>query len=241
MYKVWVNATDPGGSGVYTRKWYLFNTKTNLPPNAPDNPSPANGSTQVQLNIDLCWTGGDPDSETVTYDVYFGSSFPLTKIKSNISSCTSYITNLNYGTKYYWKVIAWDNNGNKNSSALWSFTTKTDTSPPSLDITQPKKGYLYYNILGGLLKGKRLLLVTTLVIGPIEVIATATDSLSGMNRVEFYIGNDLKHTDYQAPYTWEWNERTPFFPYMLTVKAYDNSSNVSVINLPVWKVQIIKY
>jgi hypothetical protein len=26
-YKVWVNATDPTGSGVYTRKWYTFTTK----------------------------------------------------------------------------------------------------------------------------------------------------------------------------------------------------------------------
>jgi hypothetical protein len=26
-YKVWVNATDPTGSGLYTRKWYTFTTK----------------------------------------------------------------------------------------------------------------------------------------------------------------------------------------------------------------------
>ena len=26
-YKVWVNATDPNGSGLYTRKWYTFTTQ----------------------------------------------------------------------------------------------------------------------------------------------------------------------------------------------------------------------
>ena len=30
-YKVWVNATDPTGSGLYTRRWYTFTTKANLP------------------------------------------------------------------------------------------------------------------------------------------------------------------------------------------------------------------
>ena len=30
-YKVWVNATDPAGSGLYTREWYVFTTKVNQP------------------------------------------------------------------------------------------------------------------------------------------------------------------------------------------------------------------
>jgi hypothetical protein len=237
MYKVWVNATDPGGSDAFTRKWYLFTTKTNLPPNEPSNPIPTNGSTQIQLNTDLCWTGGDPDSNYVTYDVYFGSSFPLAKIKSNITSTTCYITNLNYGTKYYWKIRAWDDNHNTNVSDLWSFTTKIDTSPPSLDITQPKKGYCYYNLLGGLLQGKRLIIFTTMIWGPIEVIASASDSQSGMNRVEFYLNNEWKYTDNSDPYIWEWKERELVFPYVITVKAYDNSGNPpSVMSRNVWKI-----
>ena len=28
-YKIWVNATDPAGSNLYTRRWYIFTTKTN--------------------------------------------------------------------------------------------------------------------------------------------------------------------------------------------------------------------
>jgi len=28
-YKIWINATDPTGSGQYTRNWYTFTTKTN--------------------------------------------------------------------------------------------------------------------------------------------------------------------------------------------------------------------
>ncbi len=43
-YKVWVNATDPGGSNLFTRGWYIFTTKTSLPPDF-GLPSPENGST----------------------------------------------------------------------------------------------------------------------------------------------------------------------------------------------------
>ena len=44
-YKVWVNATDPApaGSGQWTRRWYTFTTKANLPP-VLGTPSPVNGS-----------------------------------------------------------------------------------------------------------------------------------------------------------------------------------------------------
>ncbi len=32
IYTVWVNATDPGGSGLYTRKWYTFTTFSDSAP-----------------------------------------------------------------------------------------------------------------------------------------------------------------------------------------------------------------
>ena len=31
-YTIWVNATDPTGSNLYTRRWYTLTTKINLPP-----------------------------------------------------------------------------------------------------------------------------------------------------------------------------------------------------------------
>jgi FlaG/FlaF family flagellin (archaellin) len=43
-YRIWVNATDPTGSSLYTRRWYSFTTKINLSP-VFGTPSPANGST----------------------------------------------------------------------------------------------------------------------------------------------------------------------------------------------------
>jgi hypothetical protein len=334
-YTVWVNATDPGGSGSYTRRWYIFTTKVNTPPNVPSNPSPANGSTGVSINTDLSWTGGDPDSgdtvtydvyfgtttspsiimhnqttlvydpgelsyniyywkikawdnhgasamgplwhfttinsppnkpsnpyptngstqvslntdlswsggdpddgDFVTYDVYFGSLFPLPKIKSNISGTTCYLSNLNSSTKYYWKIQAWDNHGNTNIGNLWSFTTILDTTPPSLAITQPKIGYRYINISNIQHEKFKLwlyILRWTLIIGPIQVKVTASDSQSGINRVEFYLDNELQSTDYTEPYTWLWDNEEQLFPYRLTIKAYDNQNNFNSLTLRVWK------
>ena len=49
-YKIWVNATDPDGSGQYTRRWYTFTTKANTPPKF-GVPIPANASTGNLLNL----------------------------------------------------------------------------------------------------------------------------------------------------------------------------------------------
>lgn|GEM_PF-2509773 len=209
----------------------------NQPPCAPYNPSPTNGATEVPVNSDLSWSCSDPDvGDFITYDVYFGSTIPLLKIKSNISGASCMLDNLNYSTKYYWKIVAWDNHQNMNVSPLWSFTTKLDTTGPNLAITSPKKGYIYINILNGHIQRKFPILITTFVIGQVDVVATSSDSQSGVNRVEFYVDTDLKLKDYTSPYGWTWADRGYFFPYLLTVTAYDNVGNPSSLSLRVWKI-----
>lgn len=217
--------------------WH-FRTKlhTNRPPYAPSNPSPANGSTQVPIDVTLKWNGGDPDSgDTVTYDVYFSTSLPLIKIQSNLSGTSYTPTNLSYGTKYYWQIIAWDNHHDSNASPLWWFNTKPDTTPPSLQITSPKKGYISIN-LGDIFIRKILIFITTMVIGKTDITATVTDTQSGVKRVEFYIDNELKATFTAPPYKWTWTEQGFVFPYTLKVIAYDYSENQISSELKVWKI-----
>ncbi|MCX6671859.1 MAG: Ig-like domain-containing protein, partial [Euryarchaeota archaeon] len=208
----------------------------NRPPYAPHSPSPANGSTDVSVNIDLSWVGGDPDSgDFVTYDVYFGTAFPLTKILSNISGTSHTLHNLSYSTKYYWKIIAWDNHQNTNTSPVWSFATKTDTTPPSIQLTSPSKGYLYLNF-GDIIIRKIPIFFTTIVIGRTDVTATVTDSQSGVKKVEFYIEDELKASFTTEPYSWAWTESGYLFPYVLKVLAYDNAGNQNSYELKLWKI-----
>ena len=84
-------------------------SQPNQPPNTPSNPSPSNGATGVSVTDDLSWTGGDPDGDSVTYDVYFGTTSPPLKVVSNQSSTSYNPGTMNYLTTYYWKIIAWDN------------------------------------------------------------------------------------------------------------------------------------
>jgi hypothetical protein len=48
-------------------------------PYTPSNPTPGNGSIDISVVADLSWTGGGPDNDTVTYDVYFGTTNPPPK------------------------------------------------------------------------------------------------------------------------------------------------------------------
>jgi hypothetical protein len=96
----------------------------NTPPNIPSNPSPANHATDGSINAQLSWTGGDPDAgNTVTYNLYFGTS-PTAAMVSHNQTGTSYAPGtLAYNTTYYWKIVATDNQGASTTGPLWDFTT----------------------------------------------------------------------------------------------------------------------
>jgi subtilisin family serine protease len=67
-YKVWVNATDPGGSGLYTWRWYTFTTQsaTNHPPNQPKKPT--GPTTRLIGQAGTYWANGtDPDGDKIQY------------------------------------------------------------------------------------------------------------------------------------------------------------------------------
>ena len=70
-YTVWVNATDVGGSGVYTRRWYRFTTKSNQGNTPPvlGTPSPANGSTGNLLNLSWSIPITDPQGDVFSWTI----------------------------------------------------------------------------------------------------------------------------------------------------------------------------
>ncbi|MCX6663834.1 MAG: Ig-like domain-containing protein, partial [Euryarchaeota archaeon] len=119
-----------------------FTTKPNAPPNTPSNPSPANGSTDVLASADLSWTGGDPYNDTVTYDVYFGTTSPPSKKVANQSALLYDPGSMNYTTHYYWKIIAWDNHSASTVGPQWTFTTglKPNTPPNTPSNPSPTNG-----------------------------------------------------------------------------------------------------
>ncbi len=135
---------------------FTTQTPANNPPDTPSSPSPANHATGASINADLSWTGGDPDAagDTVTYDVYFGTSSTPPLVSNDQSGTTYDPGTLAYNTKYYWKIIATDNHAASTTGPLWDFTTApASNNPPQLSnpSVQPSSGtpatdfYYYVN------------------------------------------------------------------------------------------------
>jgi len=101
----------------------------NAPPFTPSSPSPVDSATDVDLDEDLSWTGGDPDGDPVTYDVYFDVISPPQKVQSNQTDTTYALATLDYDTIYYWKIISWDDQGATTAGPIWSFTTRANQMP----------------------------------------------------------------------------------------------------------------
>ena len=133
--------------------------KVSFPPITPCNPSPANHASGVSIDADLSWTGGDPDAgDTVTYDVYFGTSEtpPLKETIGPYPATQSLITydrgTLVHHTTYYWKIVAKDNHGTEAESPVWEFTTAEEIVEYDLTIfstaggsvTEPGEGTFTY-------------------------------------------------------------------------------------------------
>ena len=77
---------------------------------------PAINSSTVKSNILY--------SDTITYDVYFGTTSPPPKVASNQSETTYDPGTLEYNTTYYWQIIAWNEQGESAEGPIWHFTTE---------------------------------------------------------------------------------------------------------------------
>jgi hypothetical protein len=104
----------------------------NCGPYPPTYPSPSNGAKDQPIDVDLTWKGGDPEGDPVSYDIYFGTSNSPCSVRT--VKTEAYDPGiLEYNTKYYWKIVARDNQGLKTSGPLWEFTTEDQpcTDPPT--------------------------------------------------------------------------------------------------------------
>jgi len=132
-------AWDEYGASNASPIWN-FTTRTNDPPNTPSDPNPSDGATDIPLHKTLSWTGGDPDGDDVTYDVFFGDYTPPPKVVSNQTGTTYYPGKLDFGTTYYWQIVAWDEFDYSAAGPIWDFTTITNDPPNPPTITGPTSG-----------------------------------------------------------------------------------------------------
>jgi subtilisin family serine protease len=93
------------------------------------------------------------------------------------------------------------------SSVFLDHGMSTDFTPPQVQLLAPLDG--------------------ATLRGTVRVTASASDT-TAVSRVEFWVGNTLRHTDTSAPYEFTWN--TPLDvngPTALTAKAFDTAFNAA--------------
>jgi CubicO group peptidase (beta-lactamase class C family) len=122
--------TNSAHQGMQTLVIKLFDFADNNPPYEPSEPDPDDEETDVSIYKTLSWTGGDPNDDSVTYDVYFeaGDSTPDELVSDNQTDTTYDPGTLEENTEYYWKIIAWDE-FTKTTGPIWKFTTGENQAP----------------------------------------------------------------------------------------------------------------
>ena len=103
----------------------------NAPPSVPANPSPADLAVDQSIDVDLAWTGGDPDGDVVTYTVKLeaGNPNPAAIACAGSSSPVCDPGTLLAETLYYWQVVATDEHAATAAGPVWRFTT---AAPPGM-------------------------------------------------------------------------------------------------------------
>ena len=123
---------------------------------------------------------------------------------------------------YEIRVKAKDVNG---AESNWSdpLIIVIEGEPPIVEIIKPDKALYIMNrkILPRFFR-------KSLILGSIDVTVEAIDYFSGINRVEFYIDNELKTVDNSSPFIYAWTmDKITFLRHRHTIKviAFDNAGN----------------
>ena len=110
-------ATDYSGGAL---AWY--ETASLVAPYQPIALNPFDGAVSVPLTEWLQWTGGDPNGDVVTYDLYFGMTNPPSLSQSGLTKPYYNPGILSTGSTYYWFVISSDG-VHSDTSATFTFST----------------------------------------------------------------------------------------------------------------------
>jgi outer membrane protein assembly factor BamB len=117
-----------------------------------------------------------------------------------------------------------DNEGNTSSDTA----QVTVTAPaPTITIIKPVNGIYFRDT-------RALPFFKPFIIGQITIQVEATQEPYGIDRVEFYIDNELKATVTEVPYQWTWGTRT-FFTHTIEVAVFDTTGRISRATIDVSK------
>lgn len=131
----WTDLFTYGFPGVWCLDVGIY---PNSPPNTPSYLNPPNHEKNVDINDNLQWICSDPEGDSLTYDVYFGTVSNL-KLVSIDQHLTFYDPPgaMDYNTKYYWEIVAKDEFGASSTGPIWDFTTLDNPNNPPFIPSHP--------------------------------------------------------------------------------------------------------
>lgn len=108
--------------------WKFYNAGTgtiSYPPFPADELVPADGQSINAVNgkIKIMWKGSDADQNIVNYDIYLGTTALPGIYKKEVLSNSLEEVQVNPKTRYYWKIVSRDAEGNTSESNIVSFST----------------------------------------------------------------------------------------------------------------------
>jgi hypothetical protein len=114
--------------------WSFTTSMMPPPPNPAINPLPADESVGNPLDITLSWQsgGGNPAG----YKVYFGTNNPPTQV-TDVGSALSYSVGGQYGVRYYWRVVPYNEFGEAEGCPVWVFTVRDKPLKKGFGCTGP--------------------------------------------------------------------------------------------------------
>jgi len=105
-----------------------------------------------------------------------------------------------------------------------------DEISPQIEIIRPKEDNIY------ILDAKVIpMLGKTIIIGPFDVVVDPTDQGTGTSYVEFYKNDQLVFTDFDFPYSWNWNQIS-FGRSTIRAVAYDCAGNFNDESITLYKL-----
>ncbi len=101
---------------------------------------------------------------------------------------------------------------------------------PGILITKPKMDYLYIN-------GNEINRIgATVIIGSIQIESRINGVSEEIEKVEFYINDELVASITESPYVFLWSEYQIAMRHMIKVIAYYGEGKTLINELPVWKI-----
>jgi PKD repeat protein len=141
IYAVSLVASNPGGSDTETKTSYI--TVYALP-HCVDAIAPLDGANEVSISAKLEWSN---TSDATGYKLYFGTDDPPSNIENGVDlgNVTSYnpIGDLQFNSRFYWKIVPYNQGGDAIACSTWDFTTEEggSTGPVELLFTDFESGF----------------------------------------------------------------------------------------------------